>query len=171
MSIIFFLNPLQTRLQVVEIDDIFPVVFEEGLQGFFIPVAAEAFPEAHGFDAVDTAGETLDPQLLFHLLQPPREVPFPTFVHQIAALEIPVQIEFDRLADDREVEPRPVVGQNLGDPFESIPEVGPIHILPHELNDPLGRGEDPDDGNFLSEGSLDVQVCFQRECLKCAKVP
>jgi hypothetical protein len=39
------------------------------------------------------------------------------------------------------------------------------------LNDPLGRGEDPDDGNFLPEGGLNIEVSFQRKCLKCANAP
>ena len=151
MSIIFFPDALQTSLEMIQIDNVFPVVFEERPQGVFVPVAPEALPEAHGFDAVDSFGETIDPQFLFNLFEPPVKILFPAFVHEIAALEIPVQIQFDRLPYNRKVEPPAVVGQYLRDPFEGIPEVGPIHLIPHKLNDSFGRSEDPDDRNFLAE--------------------
>ena len=41
---------------MVQVDNIFPIVFEKSLEGFFIPIATESFPEAHGLDSVNPFG-------------------------------------------------------------------------------------------------------------------
>ena len=165
MSIVFFRKslrkPLQMPLQVIEIYRIFPVVFEQSLQGTLVPVAAEALPEAHGLHPVDPFGESVDPEPFFHLLQPAIKIFAPAIVHQIAAAEIFVQVKLNGLPDNRQVKTGAVVRQNFRDPVEGVPEIGPVHIFPNQLNNPIGRDENPYDRNFFSKRCFDVQISFQ----------